>query len=230
MPARIGVVLSGCGYLDGSEIQEAVFTLYFLDRAGARTYCFAPDRLQMHVVDHLTGQPTGEQRNTLAEAARITRGKVTDLARASMTELDALVLPGGYGAAKNLSDFATKGTDCTVDPQLRRLIGEAVTARKPIVAICISPAILAIALRTAGISAKLTIGDDRETANAIEQLGCSHEDCPVDRAIVDEQHRIVSTPAYMLGPGPKGVADGIEQAISTLMRWLCVNESGAPYA
>lgn len=218
--ARVGVVLSGCGYLDGAEIQEAVFTLYFLDRAGATVECFAPDKPQMHVVNHLDGQPTGETRNVLVESARIARGNVRDLAQADMTELDALALPGGYGAAKNLSTFATAGKDAEVDPDLVRLVGAALEAKKPILAICISPAILAAALAKHGSAAKLTIGDDADTAAAIEALGSAHEACPVDRAVVDDARRIISTPAYMLGPGPKGVAAGIEQGVAKLMSWL----------
>ena len=218
--ARVGVVLSGCGFLDGAEIQEAVFTLYFLDRAGAQIECFAPNKSQMHVVDHLTGEPTSETRNVLVESARITRGQVRDLAEAKMDELDALALPGGYGVAKNLSTFATAGKDAEIDPDLVRLVGEAVKASKPILAICISPAILAAALAKHGSSAKLTIGDDAATAGAIEALGSSHQACPVDRAVVDDAHKIVSTPAYMLGPSPKGVATGIEQGVAKLMSWL----------
>jgi enhancing lycopene biosynthesis protein 2 len=218
--ARVGVVLSGCGFIDGAEIQEAVFTLLFLDRAGATVECFAPNKPQMHVVNHLDGEPTGETRNVLVESARIARGKVRDLAQAKMDELDALALPGGYGVAKNLSSFATAGKDADVDEDLVRLIGEAVKAKKPILAICISPAILAAALAKHGATAKLTIGDDAGTAEAIEALGSSHQRCPVERAVVDEEHKIVSTPAYMLGPSPKGVAAGIEQGVAKLMSWL----------
>jgi enhancing lycopene biosynthesis protein 2 len=218
--ARVGVVLSGCGYLDGAEIQEAVFTLYFLDRAGVTIDCFAPNKPQMHVVNHLDGEPTGETRNVLVESARIARGQVRDLAEAKMNDLDALALPGGYGVAKNLSTFATAGKDAELDPDLVRLVGEAVAAGKPILAICISPAILAAALAKHGSSAKLTIGDDAGTAAAIEALGSTHQNCSVERAVVDEEHKIVSTPAYMLGPSPKGVAAGIEQGVAKLMSWL----------
>ena len=220
MAAKVAVVLSGCGYLDGAEIQESVFTLYFLDRAGIGFSCFAPDRPQMHVVNHLTGDPTEEQRNVLVESARIARGDIQDIARASMSDFDALVLPGGYGVAKNLSDFAVKGPDASLDPNLVRLVNEAVEANKPIVAICISPAVLAAALKQAGGSAKLTIGNDAGTAQAIESLGSQHQDCPVEQAVVDETNKVISTPAYMLGPGPKGVAAGIESAIQKLASWL----------
>jgi enhancing lycopene biosynthesis protein 2 len=206
--------------LDGAEVQESVFTLLFLDRAGAKVQCFAPDTDQMHVVDHKKGEPTGETRNVLVESARIARGAVEDIKNADMGEFDALVMPGGFGVAKNLSEFATKGPDGTVNPDVLRLVGESVKARKPIVAICISPAVLAAALKQVGSKATLTIGNDSETAGAIESLGSHHQDCPVNEAVVDEEHRIISTPAYMLGPGPKGVAAGIEQSIGTLMRWL----------
>jgi enhancing lycopene biosynthesis protein 2 len=218
--ARVAVVLSGCGYLDGAEIQEAVFSLYFLDRAGASVQCFAPDKDQMHVVDHLTGQPTNETRNVLRESARIARGEIKALSEARMADFDALVMPGGYGVAKNLSSFATQGANADVDPDLLRLIGEAHAARKPILAICISPAILAAALKKSGAAASLTVGNDAETAQAIEALGSTHENCPVNDYVADEQAKVISTPAYMLGPGPKDVAAGIEGSIQTLMSWL----------
>lgn len=220
MAARVGVVLSGCGYLDGAEVHESVLTLYFLERAGAEIRCFAPDRNQMHVVNHLTGEPTGETRNVLVESARIARGQIEDIKKARMADLDALVLPGGFGAAKNLSEFATKGPAGEVDADLVRLVAEAVEQKKPIVAICISPAVLAAALQRSGKSATVTIGNDKATADAVRSTGSTHADCPVDQAVVDEKNRIISTPAYMLGPGPKAVGAGIEQAIDKLMRWL----------
>ena len=128
---RIGVVLAGCGFLDGSEIHEAVLTLYHLDRCGVDTECFAPDRDQLHVVNHATGDPTDEVRNVRVEAARVARGPVADLADARASALDAVVIPGGFGVAKNLSDFALKGPECDVNPDLVRLIGEVVAAGKP---------------------------------------------------------------------------------------------------
>lgn len=218
--AKVAVVLSGCGYLDGAEIQEAVFTLLFLDRAGAEISCFAPDKDQMHVVDHRTGDVTGETRNVLTESARIARGEIADIKTAKMDDFDALVMPGGFGAAKNLSTFAVAGPDAEIDPDVVRLVGEASKAKKPIVAICISPAVLAAALKQVGSAATLTIGNDAGTAGAIEKLGSHHRDCPVDEMVVDEEHRVISTPAYMLGPGPKGVAAGIEKSIEQLMGWL----------
>ena len=218
--AKICVVLSGCGYLDGAEIQESVLTLYFLDRQGAEVSCFAPDKDQMDVVNHLTGEPVAQRRNVLVESARIARGQVESLDQARMADFDALVLPGGFGVAKNLSDFAVRGPEATIDADLVRLVREAATAGKPIVAICIAPAVVASALKQAGVSATLTIGSDAGTAQAIESLGCTHQEAPVEVAIVDEERRVVSTPAYMLGPGPKGVGAGIEQAIERLMAML----------
>ena len=217
---QVGVVLAGCGFRDGAEVQEAVLALYFLERQGLVARCFAPDRSQSRVVNHLTGKVMQEERNVLVEAARIARGQIAPLASATMRELDALVLPGGYGVAQTLSDLAASGAQATVDADLARLVGEAVAARKPIVAICISPAVLAAALRPTGQHAHLTIGDDEATAAVIRQLGATHEACAVERIVVDASLRIISTPAYMLGPGPQAVGAGIEAAIDQLARWL----------
>lgn len=217
--ANVAVVLSGCGYLDGAEVQEAVFTLLFLDRAGHRVTCFAPDRDQMHVVDHQSGDVQQESRNVRIEAARITRGNVAPLTEADLDDFDALVMPGGYGVAKNLSSFATEGTDATVDPDLARLIGQARDGSKPIVAICIAPAVMALALRDKG-GATLTIGNDADTATALESLGSTHCACASTEVAVDDVRKIVSTPAYMLQEGPAAVAQGIERAIAQLNTWL----------
>jgi enhancing lycopene biosynthesis protein 2 len=219
---KVAVILSGCGYLDGTEIHEAVFTLLYLDKSGAEFQCFAPNKNQQHVVDHLTGRPTNETRNVLTESARIARGQVRDIREARMADFDALVMPGGYGAAKNLSTFATDGANAGLDPDVARLIAEAFAAKKPILAICISPAVLAAGLKRVGAHAEMTIGNDQGTAQAIESLGSKHQVCPVDDFVVDEEARIITTPAYMLGPGPKDVAAGIEKSVSALMSWLRV--------
>lgn len=214
---KVGVVLSGCGFLDGAEIHESVLTLLALDRAGAEAVCFAPDADQMHVVNHLTGQPApGERRNVLVESARIARGKIQDLARARAADLDALVLPGGYGAAKNLCDFAVKGAGCSVHPEVARIVSEMFQARKPIGAICIAPAILSKALGDRG--PKLTIGTDKDTAAALEKMGAKHEACPVREFVVDEEHKLVTTPAYMLANRVSEAAEGIEKLVWEVLR------------
>lgn len=214
---KVGVILSGCGYLDGAEIHESVLTLLALDRAGAEAVCFAPDADQMHVVNHLTGQPVpGERRNVLIESARIARGKIQDLARARAADLDALVLPGGYGAAKNLCDFAVKGADCAVHPEVARIVSEMFQARKPVGAICIAPAILSKALGDQGPT--LTIGTDKDTAAALEKMGAVHEACPVREFVVDEKHKLVTTPAYMLANRISEAAEGIEKLVREVLR------------
>lgn len=207
---KVGVVLSGCGVYDGAEIQEAVLTLLALDRAGAEIICLAPDIPQYHVVNHISGQEVaGKTRNVLVEAARIARGSIKDMKEARAADLDALILPGGFGAAKNLSDFAVKGHDCTVNQEVERLIKEMHAARKPLGFICIAPVIAAKVLGEH--HPKLTIGSDEETSRAIEALGGEHVTRRVDEIEVDETNKVVSTPAYMLGPNISDVAKGIER-------------------
>jgi|GEM_PF-81477 len=219
MPKRIGVVLTGCGYLDGAEIHEAVVTLLALDRAGVDIVCLAPDRAQMHTVDHITGQPvSGDKRNVLVEAARIARGNVKDIKFVSYKDIDALVIPGGYGAAKNLSDFAVKGADCAVVPEVEKLIVDTNRAGKWIAAICIAPAIVVKALAGVGIKPTVTIGSDKGAAAAIEKMGGKHENRDVFGVCIDEPNKVISTPAYMLGQRISEVAAGIEKAIGELMK------------
>jgi enhancing lycopene biosynthesis protein 2 len=211
----VAVVLSGCGYLDGAEIHERVITLLALDRAGAEVQCLAPDKSQRDVVDHRTGQAEkGASRNVLTESARIARGEIRDVADASAEDFDAVILPGGFGAAKNLSSFAVEGPDCSVDPGVERLLRDAHAAGKPIGLICIAPAIAACLFP--GVN--LTIGSDPATASALEQMGAYHKACAVDAFVCDEQARVVSCPAYMLGPGVKDVAAGIEQLVDEVLR------------
>ncbi len=215
MAKQVGVLLAGCGVFDGSEVHEAALTLLFLDRAGARAICMAPNVDQFHVIDHLNQDQTGETRNVLTESARIARGEIRDVADVTADDLDALILPGGFGAAKNLSDFAAKGADATVEPETARLVGEMAEAGKPIGAICIAPATLVKAL--AHRTPKVTIGSDPGTASVIESMGGRHQNCAVDDICIDEANRIVSTPAYMLGPGIKDVAVGIEKLVDQVL-------------
>jgi len=215
---KVGVVLSGCGVYDGSEIQEAVLTLLALDRLGATVVCLAPNIEQDHVINHRTGKMAEEVRNVLDESARIARGKVQDVAKAKAGDFDALVLPGGFGAAKNLSNFATAGSKARVEPNVGRLLREMHKARKPIAALCISPAVVAAALRDERTGTKLTIGSDEATAKAIVEMGSKHVVCPVDEMRVDEEQRIVSSPAYMYEARIGEVATGIEKAMKELVR------------
>lgn len=213
--AKVAVVLSGCGYLDGAEVQESVLTLLALDRAGVEVECFAPDKPQRDVVDHRSGEAVeGESRNVLAESARIARGEIRDVAEANAADYDAVILPGGFGAAKNLSSFAVEGPDCTVDPHVERLLKDTQSAGKPIGLICIAPAIGARLFP----EVELTIGSDAETASALEQMGAHHKSCPVEAFVTDERAKVVSCPAYMLGPGIKDVAAGIEGLVGEVLR------------
>ncbi|HPK03274.1 MAG TPA: isoprenoid biosynthesis glyoxalase ElbB [Candidatus Sumerlaeota bacterium] len=214
----VGVCLSGCGYLDGAEIQEAVLTLLAIDQAGARAYCFAPDKEQSDVIDHLTETAMpGKVRNVLTESARIARGKIENLDRVHAADLDALVFPGGYGAAKNLCTFAAEGAECRVDPEVERLVREVVDTRRPIAAICIAPVIVARVLGQLGLHPRLTLGTDAGLLAALEAMGAEPVQCGVTECVEDEPFRIVSTPAYLLGQGPGEVYQGIRGAIERLL-------------
>lgn len=215
MGKKVGVILSGCGVFDGTEIHEAVLTLLFLDRAGVEIICAAPDVDQVHVLNHMTNEEMDERRNVLIESARIARGNIMNLKELTADRIDALILPGGFGAAKNLSDFAMKGPEATVQPDVKRLLQETHAAGKPIGALCIAPATVAKALSAAAPG--VTIGEDIGTAAAIESMGAVHHPCKVDEIHIDAPNKIATTPAYMLGPGIKDVAEGIEQAVNEVL-------------
>jgi enhancing lycopene biosynthesis protein 2 len=213
---RVGVILSGSGFLDGAEIHEATLTLLFLDRRGAKVTAMAPDVAQLHVVDHVKGEPApGESRNVLVEAGRITRGAIADVKKVKASDLDALILPGGFGAAKNLCTFATEGVKFQVNPDVERLVRDMAEAGKPLGFICIAPVIAAKVLGSRKV--KLTIGNDPGTAAAIQALGAIHVDAPVDQIVVDEKNKVVSTPAYMLGPSIAAVSTGIEKLVGAVL-------------
>ncbi|MDQ8037113.1 MAG: isoprenoid biosynthesis glyoxalase ElbB [Pedobacter sp.] len=211
---KVAVILSGCGYLDGSEIYEATLTLLALDQAGAQVQCFAPDIQQLHVVNHLTGEPTGENRNVLVEAARIARGKIADVKTAKAADFDALIIPGGFGAAKNLCDFALKGSDLTVTPDVLAFARAVHEAGKPVGLVCIAPA---MAPTIGGAGTKYTIGNDAGTAAAINATGGVHVDCAVTDCVVDAQKKIVTTPAYMYAARISEAATGISKLVKEVL-------------
>jgi len=206
---KVGVVLAGCGVYDGTEIHEAVITLLAIGKTKASIICMAPDITQLHVINHLKGEEsTGERRNVLVESARIARGDIKDIKDITAKDIDVLIFPGGFGAAKNLCDFAIKGKDCSVNPEVERLIKEMHAAKKPMGFVCIAPVIAAKVL--GAYAPTLTIGSDEGTATAIEAMGGKHVVRAVNEIAVCDVNKIVSTPAYMLGPGITHVATGIE--------------------
>jgi enhancing lycopene biosynthesis protein 2 len=215
---KIGVILSGCGVRDGSEIHEAVLTLLAIDRSGAKAVCLAPD-MEFNEVNHLSMEETGAKRNVLVEAARIARGDISNVKGVSAGDLDAIVLPGGFGAAKNLCNFAAQGAQGSVQPDVLRLVREMALAKKPICAICIAPTLVALALGK-DFAPQLTIGTDQGTAQAIAATGSRHVDCAVSDCVIDQEHLIVSTPAYMLAESISEAAVGIEKAIKATLELI----------
>jgi enhancing lycopene biosynthesis protein 2 len=215
---KIGVVLSGCGVRDGSEIHEAVLTLLSIDRAGCEAVCMAPN-IDFPVTDHLTMQETGEKRSVLVESARIARGNIRDIKDVKAADLDAIVFPGGFGAAKNLCNFALKGAAASVNPEVVRLLREVAAAGKPIGAVCIAPALIAAVLGK-DFGPTVTIGTDTGTAAEIEKTGAKHQECEVTGFVVDEKNKLVTSPAYMLANSISEVADGIDSCVREVVKLI----------
>ena len=213
--SNVAVILSGCGVYDGAEINEAVLTLLSLEQQGASYQCFAPDREQMHVINHFTGEPAeGESRNVLVEAARIARGNIKPITEAKLADFDALVVPGGFGAAKNLCDFAVAGDQMTVQADFLELAQSFHQAGKPIGLICIAP-VMAAAI--CGEGTRCTIGNDADTAAAIGAMGGEHLECPVSEARVDADKKMVTTPAYMLAGSVSEAYAGISDCVKEVL-------------
>jgi len=210
---KVAVVISGCGFLDGTEIYESVFTLLELDRHHAQVKIFAPDLKQTRVVNHLTGQEVNQERNVLVESARIARGKIQPLDQLNVQEFDALILPGGYGAATNLSDVASKNANAHVIDSLETTIHKFNMAAKPIGAMCIAPALLAIAFKNK-TQIKVTLGDSNPL---ISQAGALEEICKADEIAIDEANKIITTPAFMLDAPITKIHLGISKLVSKVL-------------
>jgi|TARA_B100001063_G_C16737800_1_gene542991 enhancing lycopene biosynthesis protein 2 len=208
---KVAVVLSGCGVFDGSEVYEAVITLLCLDKLDLKVQCFAPDIQQMHVVDHLNGNINeNDTRNVLVESARLVRGDIKNLAEAREEDFDAVLIPGGFGAAKNLSNFSTEGPNLLLNEDLKYFVQAMHRAKKPVGAMCIAPAMVGILF---GKGAVFTIGNDKSTAESIEKTGAIHKICGVDEICIDEDNILITTPAYMLANRISEAAAGIEKLV-----------------
>jgi enhancing lycopene biosynthesis protein 2 len=214
---KIAVILSGCGVYDGTEIHEACAALLALRRAGAEVVACAPSGAQMHVVDHAQGAPApGEARDILVESARLVRGSIRPLAGLAAREVDGVLLPGGFGAAKNLCTFATEAAACRVHPEVEAFLRDARAQRRPIAAMCIAPVVLARVFGGGG-SPRLTIGTDAATAAQVEAMGARHVACGPTGIVVDEDARLLTTPAYMLADDLPEVFAGAEALVKELL-------------
>ncbi|MHC8389117.1 isoprenoid biosynthesis glyoxalase ElbB [Pseudomonas sp. MDT2-39-1] len=222
MSKKIAVILSGCGVYDGAEIHESVITLLRLDQRGAQVQCFAPNISQLQVINHLTGDEMPESRNVLVESARIARGNIKDIREADVEDFDALIVPGGFGAAKNLSNFAIEGAGCTVQPDVLALTEAFAEAGKPVGLICISPA---LAAKIYGPGVTCTIGNDAETAAAMNKMGATHQECAVSDIVEDKARKLVCTPAYMLAQSISEAASGINKLVDRVLELTHENDA-----
>ena len=211
---KVAVILSGCGVYDGAEIHESVLTLMSILKHGGTYECFAPDKPQLHVINHLTGEVAeGETRNVLVESARITRGEVQAITECHVDDFDLLVLPGGFGAAKNLCTFGVDGPDCQFDEDVLAVCKAFAEAGKPAAYACIAPA---LAAKVYGNKVNLTIGNDAGTAEAIESFGVTHQNCSVTEVVIDQDAKLVTTPAYMLGQNLLEVGEGLDKMVQAV--------------
>lgn len=213
---KFAVVLSGCGVFDGAEIHEATLSLLAIARKGCSYEIFAPDSNQHHVINHITGEEMNETRNVLVESARIARGNIRKLQEFQASEFDALLFPGGFGAAKNLSSWAFDGAEATILPEVEEAILSMAALKKPVGAMCISPVILAKVLG----KVHLTIGNDESTIDAMESLGTSHVYATHGEVVVDPDHNLVSTPCYMLDATINQIAEGADNIVDALLKMM----------
>ncbi|MPM42047.1 Glyoxalase ElbB [bioreactor metagenome] len=213
---NIAVILSGCGVYDGTEIHEATMSMLAIDQIGAQYELFAPDIDQAHVINHLTGQQTDEKRNVLVESARIARGKIRDVKEFNADEFDALLIPGGFGAAKNLSDYAFEGSAMKVNTDVEKAIRSVHAAGKPIGALCIAPVLLASVISGSNV----TIGNDPDTAGHINEMGSAHNNADVSDIVIDEKNMLVTSPCYMLGTRISEIYEGAGKVVTAIISMI----------
>lgn len=211
---KFAVILSGCGVYDGSEIQEAVLTMLAIKSNGGEYYLFAPDVYQYHVMNHLTGKPLPEKRNVLVESARIARGDIKPLSNFKVSEVDALIFPGGYGAAKNLSSWAYEGDSCTVNPDVEKAVKNMIAAGKPVGAMCIAPVILGKLVQ----GTNLTTGNDKASGEFIRKMGSAYTKTTHGEVVADAQKKIFSTPCYMLDATIVQIAEGTNNLVREMLK------------
>ena len=225
---KIGVLLSGCGVYDGAEIQETVFALLAIEELGAEAVCLSVNKNQHHVVNHLTGEEMPESRNMLVEAARIARGAVQDISTFDYTQIDALVIPGGFGSAKNFTTWAFEGPNGSILPEIKELIQQCISDKKPIAALCVSPVVLALALQNSDVHPTMTLGSNLEKSpydiqaftEGMEQKGVQVEMKTIREIAVDEKLKIVSAPCYMMDASIVEIRTNIQQAIQALIQLI----------
>jgi len=218
MSPKIAVVLAGCGFKDGSEIREAVLALTALSINGAEFECFAPSK-DFDEVNHLSGELTGQKRNVLMEAARIARGQIQPIEQLDPSNFDGLMIPGGFGAAKNLCTFATEGADCQVDAHVERVLDRFIETKKPIAAICIAPVIVAKVFQKHG-GVRVTLGASSNASKAIEAMGSQHLVRKPDEVAIDLDRKVVTTPAYMYDKASLAeIFQGVKAAADQLVQW-----------
>lgn len=221
---KIGILLSGCGVYDGAEIQEALLSMLAIEEIGGEVVAISINENQHHVVNHLTGEEMNESRNMMVEAARIARGNVKDITKMSIDEIDALVIPGGFGSAKNLTNWAFEGPEGSIRPAVKKLILDLLNAKKPLVALCVSPVVVAKALEGSGIHSNLTIGSTAEASpydingfsQGLENVGATTEMKTIREINIDTQHKIITAPCYMMEASMLEVRNNIQQAIQAL--------------
>ena len=213
---KFAIILAGCGVYDGSEIHEAVMSMYAVMKNGAEYQLFAPDIQQHHVVNHLTGAEMPETRNVLVESARIARGNILPLNKLNLRDFDALIFPGGFGVAKNLCSYAFKGADCDVRPLVSKVIKDAVSKCKPIGALCISPVLFAKILKNVTI----TVGPEEADAANVKVMGAKHIATNHGEVIIDEKHRLFSTPCYQLESTIVQIAEGADNLVKAMLNTM----------
>ncbi len=213
---KFAVVLAGNGVFDGAEIHEATLAMYAIKKQGASYDVFAPDMEQHHVINHMTGEEMDEKRNVLIEASRIARGNIKALDAFNPKDYDALLFPGGFGAAKNLSTFAFDGPDCKVQPDVEKAIKGMHKEGKPIAALCIAPVLVAKVIG----DVKMTIGQDEGTADAIGKMGATHENTDHGQVVVDEANKVFTTPCYMLDADIAQIGEGANNVVRAVLKHM----------
>lgn len=212
---KVAVILAGCGTMDGSEINETVTLLLALDQHNIEYQAFAPDEDQYEVWDHVKWQHTDEKRNMMAEAARIVRGKILPISQFNADYFDALFLPGGNGAAKNIFTYALDGINFKVNKDVEKAIRDIHAQGKPIGAMCIAPLMVAKVLGNVNV----TMGSGQcQQAKELEMIGCKHTETTHGGVAIDKENKIFTTPCFMLNATLKDIYQGAWNLVEEMVK------------
>jgi enhancing lycopene biosynthesis protein 2 len=211
---NFGVLLSGCGFYDGSDIWEAVLIHLFLEEKGYNSQFISLNLSSKEVVNHHTQESVSEKRNIFLESARIGLDQTKNIEEMDGEKIEGLVIAGGYGVLQNFLETGPPARILNAQSEVKRFIREIFRRKKPIGGCGLASLLIASSLQDiVNTPLTLTLGNDAKLSDQLEKLGAIHVIAKLDEAIIDKEHNIVTTPGNLGKHRIKEVASGIQNMI-----------------